>query len=172
MLPVLVEFVRSNKKTNPKSGRQPYLGSCNLCSSISTERWYRKIIPEKVICRQCYDKHRRINNPGFKEKRNKQNQEWQKTYMAACKLAKDKGMILELTESEWREKIKQCTYCGIDISNNTGIRLDRVDNSKGYTNSNTVGCCRQCNVAKNNYSLEEFREWVDKVYNNFFSRKD
>lgn len=156
--------MRSNKKTNPLSGRQPYLGSCDLCGSLSTERWYRKTIPDKTICRQCYDKHRRLSIPGFKDRRNKQNHEWQKTYIAASKCARDKGMPLELSEEDWIQKTKECNYCGKDISNNTGVRLDRVDNSQGYTNENTVGCCRQCNVAKNNHTLEEFKNWVITVY--------
>lgn len=43
--------------------------------------------------------------------------------------------------------------------------IDRVDNSKGYTKTNCVPCCKFCNMAKSNMSIVEFLEWVSRVYN-------
>lgn len=42
--------------------------------------------------------------------------------------------------------------------------IDRVNNSSGYIPGNCVACCKQCNTAKNNLTLTEFKEWVARVY--------
>lgn len=51
---------------------------------------------------------------------------------------------------------------------NNGI--DRIDNNKGYTIDNVVPCCKMCNQAKNDYTLQEFQDWVEKIYNKMFIR--
>lgn len=33
--------------------------------------------------------------------------------------------------------------------------IDRLDNSKGYTNTNSVSCCGKCNVLKKNISIDQ-----------------
>ena len=65
-----------------------------------------------------------------------------------------------------------CHYCG----DNTGILkfpgtyreyrangIDRVDNSIGYTPDNVVPCCRMCNIAKNNYTVDKFLDWAKNL---------
>lgn len=156
-----VEPVKSKKCT--WSGRQKYTGSCDLCNSRTTTRWYRKFIPNKVICRSCYQKER-LKNETIGETRRRNNRNWNRSFKGAVKAAKAKNAVLELSQEDWEFKTKECFYCAKDLSFNTGVKLDRVDNSKGYTNNNTVGCCRQCNVAKNNYTMEEFKTWIKKVF--------
>jgi len=46
--------------------------------------------------------------------------------------------------------LKPCEYCGKEI-NSTGVSLDRLDNSGGYTKDNVVPCCGPCNKIKNIY---------------------
>jgi len=41
--------------------------------------------------------------------------------------------------------------------------LDRIDSSKGYTIDNVVSCCNQANLAKSDYSQEEFILMCNKV---------
>jgi len=85
---------------------------------------------------------------------------------------KDKRELL-LTESDFIGLFsKPCFYCGnIDerIYRYTGETfkingVDRIDSSKGYTIENTVSCCRKCNVAKHDYSNEQFLNWIKAVY--------
>lgn len=45
--------------------------------------------------------------------------------------------------------------------------LDRRNNNKGYTHDNIVPCCKPCNYAKRDMNIEEFRNWVRRVYKNF-----
>lgn len=44
----------------------------------------------------------------------------------------------------------ECHYCGKAL-NATGSGLDRKDNKYGYTASNVVPCCKNCNIMKNNF---------------------
>ena len=64
-----------------------------------------------------------------------------------------------------------CFYCGdipSRIQETVGQHLvyngiDRLDNSQGYTETNSVSCCTKCNYIKNKMSLPELLEWVRKV---------
>ena len=42
--------------------------------------------------------------------------------------------------------------------------VDRVDNQKGYTVNIIVPCCKRCNVANSDLTLEEFYSWVQEIY--------
>jgi hypothetical protein len=42
--------------------------------------------------------------------------------------------------------------------------MDRVDNSLGYVIDNVVSCCEMCNLAKKDFSREEFESWVRRVH--------
>jgi hypothetical protein len=73
-----------------------------------------------------------------------------------------------------------CFYCGIEPRQKIyGYRneeyiyngIDRVESYKGYTISNVVPCCKMCNMAKLNYSQEDFFMWVDRIYNHLHSNK-
>ncbi|MHA2068889.1 MAG: HNH endonuclease [Candidatus Thorarchaeota archaeon] len=87
--------------------------------------------------------------------------------------AKLKGMEYRLSNAEFTVLSQEpCHYCG-DVKTNTSTTkggkfyyngLDRVDPSGGYTIDNVVACCRRCNLAKNNMSVGEFNEWVERVY--------
>ena len=45
--------------------------------------------------------------------------------------------------------------------------IDRLDSSIGYVNGNVVSCCTNCNYAKHEMSINEFKEWIKKIYFNF-----
>lgn len=76
-----------------------------------------------------------------------------------------------------------CDYCGIKYSKELKDRrnetikdglfsdtviqcngIDRIDSSVGYTEENTVPCCKYCNTAKSTMSKDEFMSWIKKVY--------
>jgi hypothetical protein len=65
-----------------------------------------------------------------------------------------------------------CHYCGIIPSrvNKEFVYngLDRIDNSKGHTDENTVPCCTDCNYSKRDRSLDDFKLWVGLIYNHLF----
>lgn len=61
-----------------------------------------------------------------------------------------------------------CFYCGSVPSNNYKTTyynmkysgIDRIDNTLGYTVSNTVSCCKICNHAKHTMSQNNFIDWI------------
>lgn len=82
--------------------------------------------------------------------------------------AKKRGYAFELTLEEFLEVVsRQCLYCGTPPQNTArhwlGRRtvfkysgLDRVDNNLGYSLTNCVPCCIQCNQAKSTYTTKDF----------------
>ncbi len=77
----------------------------------------------------------------------------------------------------------KCYYCGAEHSKKIEDRncesktknkisdtilningIDRLDSSKGYIKDNVVTCCKHCNTAKNTMSVEEFMEWIKRIY--------
>lgn len=98
-------------------------------------------------------------------------------------LYKQRDHQLELTKQELFDFSQMvCHYCGEPPKNIitnpyrnrkpfTYNGLDRVDNTLGYTKSNVVPCCKMCNIAKNNHTVEEFKNWIKKVYNKTWNQK-
>jgi hypothetical protein len=97
--------------------------------------------------------------------------------------AERRGNQWNLTKEQVKDIIsKPCHYCGISYSNHAGKHsdfngsikyngLDRVDNIRGYSMDNVVPCCKTCNVAKNNLSLVEFREWAERLCSHWLNGK-
>lgn len=98
------------------------------------------------------------------------------------KHAKDRGFTFDLDYDYFKELTKgTCHYCGIEpiqvyqLKNpktgkiRSGVPItyngvDRVDSTKGYFNDNVVTCCKICNRAKSNLSLNDFKDWINRVY--------
>lgn len=80
----------------------------------------------------------------------------------------------ELSDDQVRTLFEQnCSYCGSVPMNSRGdsehsnykyTGIDRVDSDKGYTIDNVVSCCKRCNRAKDERSLDEFIAWIKSVY--------
>jgi hypothetical protein len=45
--------------------------------------------------------------------------------------------------------------------------LDRIDSSQPHTKNNVVSCCATCNYAKNDMSIEEFKQWLNRIFSHF-----
>lgn len=99
------------------------------------------------------------------------------------KSAKKRSITWELSKDQVVQLIfSNCTYCGTapnmfcsplkhhDLSQKrtegatiTRNGIDRVDSAKGYVEGNCVTACEQCNKAKLDYSLQDFKAWVMRV---------
>ncbi len=70
--------------------------------------------------------------------------------------------------------LSNCVYCSAGLSNRYKHRkgtleyngIDRVDNKVGYQLHNSASCCRTCNTAKMEKSVEEFTAWAKRVARN------
>lgn len=92
-------------------------------------------------------------------------------------LARKHKRKFELTKKQFKEITQQdCYYCGGKPKNIMDTKrfngeyvyngIDRIDNNKGYIIGNIVPCCFVCNVAKSNKTIKEFKNWIEKVYDN------
>jgi hypothetical protein len=89
--------------------------------------------------------------------------------------AKERGLEWALPDYKVKELITcPCFYCGASGKAHAYLEkayngdfpsngLDRIDNSKGYTEENVVPCCKTCNHAKNNMSFSEFVCYIDRI---------
>lgn len=81
-----------------------------------------------------------------------------------------------LSNEEFAALIRSnCFYCGTAPSRLHRVILyngiDRLDNKKGYTTTNAVPSCSTCNFAKYTMSLEEFKNWIERVYIHMFNQQ-
>lgn len=95
-------------------------------------------------------------------------------YIVYQRNASKRNLEFSLTFEEFKALTAgNCAYCGSNPStihrqnrsNGDYVHngIDRVNNSIGYVSSNSVTCCRMCNVAKNTHSLAEFKLWASKL---------
>lgn len=94
--------------------------------------------------------------------------------------ARLRNIEFKLTWEEFKFLLlKNCYYCGIigasfrkmkygDYARFNGV--DRLDNDLGYLSSNSVSCCKECNQAKNDRSVTQFKSWVERIYGNLFHK--
>ena len=94
--------------------------------------------------------------------------------------AEKRGLDFLLNADDFIQIIKQaCFYCGTQpnqvhtpnkkSSNGsyTYNGIDRINSSVGYVLENVVPCCGTCNRAKYTLSIDDFKLWIERVYNNF-----
>lgn len=84
--------------------------------------------------------------------------------------AENRNLPFELTYEQFKKlTIKNCIYCNQEPSRKiTKVDLklngiDRIDNSKGYTLSNSASCCKQCNFAKGNMKIIDWIEFLERI---------
>ena len=90
----------------------------------------------------------------------------------------NRGFVWMLSREDVLNTIfKNCFYCESPPSNTkktknsigSGLQyngIDRVDSSIGYIKSNIVPCCKTCNIAKQNLSIDQFKMWAIRLGNN------
>ena len=132
------------------TNRRKWLCRC-ACGKEFARRGTVLLTGKSTGCRSC-------NNGNLK-------MPYESLYHNLCDMAKDRTSV-ELTYEEYLTftSQKECHYCGSEIlwkqhsGNANGHKLDRKDNSLGYSKRNCVVCCPRCNRAKSNHFTYE--EWV------------
>lgn len=97
-------------------------------------------------------------------------------YLSYKMEAKRRDLSFSLPKDFFKEITKQdCAYCGVEpykmikrSSNGEYVYngIDRVDNNIGYEINNIVPCCYLCNTFKVNLNIEDFMNWIHRIYNN------
>jgi hypothetical protein len=94
--------------------------------------------------------------------------EWKKTQRSASY----RGKEFLLTYDQWQKlALNACYFCGgwshrranasRDFVPMNGV--DRLDSSLGYEERNCVSCCKRCNIAKSDMSMEKYGKWFLRV---------
>lgn len=99
-------------------------------------------------------------------------------YKSYIKSAKKRKISFNLIEKDFRDITKRdCFYCGVKPSQKsitTGCKgyylyngIDRKNSKLGYTIDNCVPCCKWCNFAKLDSTIENFKKHINKIYKHF-----
>jgi hypothetical protein len=134
------------------------------------------------VCSQEYDIatgdfEKRKSCAGCKgtfKRKSSQEISWKNAHAMLKARGKTRSKDVEITLEQFIEiSTKNCYYCGAEPTETKGPRewsetffsngLDRIDSSMGYLYNNVVACCKWCNVAKLDRSVEEFYSWVAKL---------
>ncbi len=84
--------------------------------------------------------------------------------------ARKAGRTYELTADQAKEIMSQpCHYCCFQGSPYVG--MDRKHNFLGYSLSNAVPCCSQCNYAKRDMEYDDFWEYLQRITDAMNKRK-
>lgn len=147
-----VEVTKQQAKKLPK----PKTRICPQCHTEKTlNHWPAQ------MCEPCW----RSRTPEIAAARAKHRHEYHRStkgrHKAAIKRAKRRGLSWALSEFEYAAIIAwPCSYCGDNLPQ-TGVALDRLDNTGGYERGNVVPCCEGCNIARSdNFTYEEFKKHV------------
>lgn len=143
--------------------------SCGRISRVSTSSL--KSNKTTFSCKNCgkerADKKKQKTMSGITRHLN--------SYKAGARIRK---MEFNLTFDEFYILSKSnCIYCNSEpsirkfsTSKHTFLLngIDRVDNNKGYTKENSVSCCEHCNRAKRMMTLDEYKQFIKKVYTHMY----
>ena len=88
-----------------------------------------------------------------------------KAWRAVWGIKTDAKRQMHLTDTQiYNYMICACHYCGIPSGwPDTRNGIDRIDSSKDYSSDNCVSCCKICNRAKNDMSVNEFMTWIRRT---------
>ncbi len=167
-----------------------YLCQC-LCITDTTKCGRTFVIDGRNIrnggskrCVDCGQKSGHIKQKGqIRTKRTSQESAYHYLFNRLKKDARKRKIDWTLTEEQVKNLVMDnCNYCGavpglscnplkymsLSQKNTDGANIlrngiDRVDSSKGYEIANVCTACEQCNKAKLDHSIEDFKTWVLKV---------
>lgn len=88
-----------------------------------------------------------------------------------------------LTREQFRDiTSRNCIYCGVEpkqVSKSVSRKNDYIYNgidkkipNLGYTLENSVPCCWECNQMKCDYTFDEFRGYIEKIYKNLVEKEN
>jgi len=141
---------------------------CKVCEEIKPAEEFSKTGRRHKICRECGHRElKRLRDEGVLDQNS-----ITRRYHHIKDRCKGNLPMMSLREFRlWYEREAEdgvCFYCGSALVFEGGPTLqtasvDRIDNSKGYTQDNMVLCCQRCNVIKGSwFTFEEMLEIGEK----------
>jgi len=173
------DFTYFHKKSNKTKVYIRYKCSCIGCGKTYLKR-HDQLLKITEKCRNKYCKFFKVKAPGNSNRDTKTEKPSQINYRFRQyrRSANKKGLSFEISLDDFCCLIKaNCHYCSTPPLLSTDKKLfkpfhfngvDRVDNLKGYTKDNIVTCCKICNYAKRNMTLDAFKTHVKHMYETLF----
>jgi hypothetical protein len=114
----------------------------NKRQAYAKKYWQRPEVKAKKADEQAIKYYTEKGQDYEHDRRRTPKSRWMR---ARCN-ARTRKKVFTLTLEEYVILIDApCKYCGRDISRDTGVGLDRIDNDKGYITGNCNPCCGPCN---------------------------
>jgi hypothetical protein len=153
-----------------RSGRHHWLCRCDCgkeCVVRTASLRGRQYNQKSCGCRNSYPRPEMRVLPGYAAANS--------VFLTYRRNAARRGIQFEISFLEFKELAESnCRYCGREPSNNSQRGnsatpwlyngVDRINNDLGYVENNVAPACKQCNVAKLNYTEEQFLSWIKTVY--------
>ena len=141
---------------------------CGEEEVVTADLLYREL---KNACRKCSRERVKVLNtvPG-------QGAVWNRIVRNYRKGALVRGHEMSISPERLIEICHQnCYYCGTApiYSKGYGVYMtgvDRVDNTKGYTDENVVPCCKTCNIMKGTMTKDDFIAHINNIHNNMSNK--
>ena len=160
-----LEIIRKKERADHATLRES--GNCLGCGKdlpIPTEGFRKDGVQR---CGDCYEKlkdieKKRIRDPRNYRKESKENLgRYYSDYQAN---ARKRGILFDLEFDVFCALItKPCDYCNALCEEEVN-GIDRVNNDIGYVIENAVPCCGMCNKMKSDYTLEQFKSQIVRIY--------
>lgn len=159
------KLVALRRVYDPEKRRSAWFCQCDCGGTVVYPTSY--LLPEKGSSCGCASKKLPLGEAS------------RRGVLGSCKRnAKTRGYCWELTDEQFFAiTVQNCYYCGVPPSNTyqhigmngsfTYNGIDRLRNTEGYTVDNVVPCCKNCNRAKWEMSVDEFRDWLTRAYCHF-----
>lgn len=160
-----LENIRTKERTEHAALRES--GNCLGCGkeiAIPTEGFRRDDVQR---CGDCYEKLKETEKKRIREPRNYRKEckdNLERYYSDYQANARKRGILFDLEFDVFCKLItKPCEYCDA-LAEDEVNGIDRVNNEVGYVIENAVPCCGMCNKMKSDYTLEEFKSHVVRIY--------
>lgn len=166
---VLANIVQTNLGTqySKESNTQH---CCKICGETNPDEFYSGY---KTICKHCKNKQDWDREKKFvQDKNNIARVLYQRTKESFIR--RDSVSEHAITEEDIQNQLNlqnyKCKYTGVDLCYGKGKlyqpSVDRIDSSLGYTRDNICIVSVAINDAKNDLSIEEFKQLIIDAYNN------
>jgi hypothetical protein len=157
----IVDNARYAKRKEITKALQETNSTNRLCTHCGKdfEAFKTRYNNESLSCKECslnqakQDEKRKDRVRNYKEENSNNIEGYYKGYITN---ATKKGREITIDFDTFTALVtSECYYCNYSSETET-IGIDRIDNTKGYTNENCVPCCWKCNRMKHVYHAQFF----------------
>lgn len=156
-----------NRLTNRKGITQSkvrWLVKCDCGNAFEVDAadLYRKDGKRRVSC-GCMNFRKAEKSPFWKSSNKISHTYWTAVIGSALKRNIDFNITIQQAYRKFLQQKGICSLSGLEIELNKTASLDRIDSSKGYTESNIQWLHKDINKLKSNWSEDKFINLCKKV---------